>query len=326
MKMLLMSVLMLTSLSSNVSSQNKSGLINNTNVQHLFSSDFDKKYSCYEYERGYEIVDDSTGNVIEFSPDAPSPYRNLKSNVLIYDGPMSYDSKNNLTKDELYDKGKKAARSNVEVKHVLANFSYNYDTYIDNYQILSELSGFQRNDGTGKPYNKDGTCGYLCAAMILYYSKYQFNNGFVADSYIETYEGKKRFKAEFHDCLVNLGLEIGKKYSTDAFDIKSVMTEYCSRIGIKANHFAMLLSTVANINMCIQDNKPIALFGNFVSPADGKKVNHAVTCYGTRDEPLGQGQTNRYFIVNFGWTSYSHVYLLDNLFRNPVDSMYNMNY
>lgn len=107
----------------------------------------------------------------------------------------------------------------------------------------------------------------------------------------------------------NIGLSLGKKSSTTAFDIKDVMSEYCKRKGINSNHYAMLLSTVANINMCIQDNKPIALFGNFVRPDNGKKVNHAVTCYGTRDVPLGQGQTNRYFIVNFGWTGYSRVYL-----------------
>lgn len=95
---------------------------------------------------------------------------------------------------------------------------------------------------------------------------------------------------------------------------------------IIAGHYAMLLSTIVNIHMCIQDNKPIALFGNFVNPSNGKKINHAVTCYGTQDIPLGQGKTNRYFIVNFGWTGYSKVYLLDNIFRNPVGSMYNMNY
>lgn len=190
---------------------------------------------------------------------------------------------------------------------------------------MSTLSDFDRNNES-KEYNKEGTCGYLAAAMILYYSKYQFNNGFVNDRYIEYKNNQRRFSSDFHDYLYQIGKDLGKSNTTTAFDISSVMSEYCTRIGIKADHYAMWLSTAANINMCINDNKPIALFGNFVNPTGGSKVNHAVVCYGTRDEPLGNGQTNRYFIVNYGWTGYSKVYLLDNLFRNPVGSMYNMNY
>ena len=63
-----------------------------------------------------------------------------------------------------------------------------------------------------------------------------------------------------------------------------------------------------------------------ISPSTRAKVKYAVTCYGTRDEPASQGKTIRYFIVNFGWAEYSQVYLIDNVFRNPVGSMYNMNY
>lgn len=292
----------------------------------LYSSDFTNKYYCYEYNQGYEIVDASTNNIIEFSPSSISPYINYSTNsTLIYNGPMSYGFKNIDIKNA---KRIKNITSNFEssskIIHPVSNFSYNYDTEIDNSNILANLNDFTCSDG--KEYNNIGTCGYLSAAMILYYSKYQFNDDFVSNNYIEYKNGNKRFKVELHDELYNIGLSLGKKSSTTAFDIKDVMSEYCKRKGINSNHYAMLLSTVANINMCIQDNKPIALFGNFVRPDNGKKVNHAVTCYGTRDVPLGQGQTNRYFIVNFGWTGYSRVYLLDNIFRNPVGSMYNMNY
>lgn len=296
------------------------------NIKTLYSSDFKNKYFCYEYQKGYEIIDSSTNNVIEFSPTSISPYLNYDTqDCLIYNGPMSYGSqKISFSIKSKVKKEKKLSKTYAQVNHMINNSLANYDTEIENSEILSNLDDFKRDNG--KEYNHLGTCGYLSAAMILYYSKYKFNNNFISNEFIEYKDGKRRFKAELHDKLYNIGLNLGKKNSTTAFDIKDVMNEYCKEINIKADHYAMLLSTIVNIHMCIQDNKPIALFGNFVSPETGKKVNHVVTCYGTRDIPLGQGKTNRYFIVNFGWTNYSRVYLLDNIFRNPVGSMYNMNY
>ena len=297
-------------------------------ARRLYSSDSSQKYVCYEYSQGYEIVDCLTNTTIEFSPTSPSPYlgNDDRSYISTYDGPMNYGkvSTNEFKKRNFTIQERADDLDYNSQNLILNNYSSQYDSVIENYEVLANLSDFVRNDG--KEYNKNGTCGYLAAAMILYYSKYQNNYSFIDDSFIEIKDGKRRFKEEFHDYLVSIGSNLGYSTNTDAFKIKDVMTEYCDRIGIQADHFAMLLSTPMNINMCINDNKPIALFGDFVSPSTGAKVKHAVTCYGTRDEPASQGKTIRYFIVNFGWTNYSKVYLIDNIFRNPVGSMYNMNY
>lgn len=319
--MLILASLVSTNLSNHYSKKGN----NNFVVKRLYSTDLTHNYYCYEFnDGGYEIVDSQTKITIEFSHESDSPYKNISGNLLTYDGPMNYGAinqeVNTISCDNIIDP---VNESNTNL--ILSTYNTNYDTYIDNYEILKNLSNFKRNSGNDE-FNKDGTCGYLAAAMILYYSKYQFNYNFIDDKYIEYKNNERRFSEDFHDYLVQIGYELGKKETTTAFDIKDLMSEYCNKIGIEANHYAMLLSTVANINMCINDNKPIALFGNFVTPSDGNKVNHAVTCYGTRDEPLGSGKTNRYFIVNFGWNNYSKVYLLDNIFRNPVGSMYNMNY
>lgn len=168
--------------------------------------------------------------------------------------------------------------------------------------------------------------------MVLYYSKYVYNNNFISDSYIETYEGVRRFTFEFTQKLVNHGAALGfGKELVSAYDLEKVMKSYCESIGIFTNHYAMALSTPFNIDMCIRDNKPMVLMGNFKNPYTGEKSNHGVCCYGIGTMPLGFGQQQRYFIVNYGWSStanndYSHVLLLDNLFTNPVGGMYNINY
>ena len=297
----------------------------------LYSPDFTQQYYCYEYlPFGYAIVNAETEQKIEFSFTSVSPYLNYSDGYLIYGGPMEYA--------QIHANGilnaPKNVYSNLEYVSIqsspITTMSSRYDDCIDNYYLIENLKNYVRSDN-GEEYNFDGTCGYVAAAMILFYSKYQYNDKFIDEKYIETVDGNLRFTGEFHDLLVDIGADKNIGHSTTAFDIKAVMEEYCKRIGIKADHFAMPLSTPFNIDMCIEDNKPIALFGSFTDPKDRKKVNHAVTCYGMKYEPLGAGQIQRYFIVNFGWSSskeqdYSRVYLIDNIFSNPVGSMYNMNY
>ena len=104
------------------------------------------------------------------------------------------------------------------------------------------------------------------------------------------------------------------------------MEKYCEEIGIKTNHFAMLLSTQANIDMCLRDNKPVILFGNFRRPNSDETGNHAVVCYGLWNDVFDMSTKILYFVVNYWWTDYSTVYLVDNIFANPIGSMYNRNY
>ena len=69
------------------------------------------------------------------------------------------------------------------------------------------------------------------------------------------------------------------------------------------------------------------LFGSFKTPDNTGNINHAVLCYGIKEETFtgtGYTSTNRYFVVNYGWPTYTNVYLLDSLFVNPVGSAYYM--
>ena len=73
------------------------------------------------------------------------------------------------------------------------------------------------------------------------------------------------------------------------------MEKYCEEIGIKTNHFAMLLSTQANIDMCLRDNKPVILFGNFRRPNSDETGNHAVVCYGLWNDVFDMSTKNSLF-------------------------------
>lgn len=304
----------------------------------LFSYDFSKTFYCYEYDpTGYAIYDVEENKKIEFSFDNVSPYKDL-SGILFYDGPFSYlydyiDGNSKTLPKEI----SKKYQNNFEIKipiektPILSKASEApagtkpNGTLIDNAELLYKLKNFNRT-GSSYEYNRYGTCGYLAAAMVLYYNKYQYNNNFIADSYIETIDNEKRFTLSFHNLLVNIGSQNNIGNSTTAFDIKTVMEKYCESIGINTDHYAMLLSTMTNIDLCIRDNKPIILFGNFRNPVDDEKLNHAVVCYGIYNDVFNYNTVARYFVVNYGWTNHSAVYLIDNIFANPVGSMYNMNY
>ncbi len=257
----------------------------------------------------------------------------MGNGTYLYGGPMEYD----FVPNKLYVNKVNAINKLADIEKLSQNNAPRLTlpiislTRIHNYELIENLTDLNRSDNSGNEYNKDGTCGYLAAAIILYHAKYQFNNNFVDDSLIETYNGKRRFKVDLHDELVHIGKKLGKNNDTIASDICDVMKEYCKEKGISANHFWRYLSSAINIDACIRDNKPVALFGNFTDPHTNKRANHVVTCYGTYTEAYAANSSIRYLVVHFGWSStkennYSSVYLLDNLFLNPIGSMYNMNY
>ena len=312
----------------------------------------DGAYVYYELNGGgYFIQRQRDGAIVEYCKDAEGPYHEISEEFsYFYGGPMNYyylDGNNyiDIFTNEIVEYKHSLniiKRSNNNYKRSLENslirrastFASSSDwsfTYIDNYQLIDNLSNFRIKNST-LDYNYDNRCCYLAGAMVLYYSKYVYNNNFISDSYIETYEGVRRFTFEFTQKLVNHGAALGfGKELVSAYDLEKVMKSYCESIGIFTNHYAMALSTPFNIDMCIRDNKPMVLMGNFKNPYTGEKSNHGVCCYGIGTMPLGFGQQQRYFIVNYGWSStanndYSHVLLLDNLFTNPVGGMYNINY
>lgn len=212
----------------------------------------------------YYIVDSQSMTPLEYNLNSVGPYSSQNNNLCIYCGPMQYGviNQESLTFTNLFSGETKrldkpfVINSNTSMSIDKSKIATNAITpmatsltenLIDNYKIINDLKDFTRYDGTGKEYNNNGVCGYVAAAIALYYSKYQFNSNLLASKYIEYVNGQRRFTAELVDKLISIGAENGIGTSTTAFSIKTVMQAYTDLIDVKAGHYAMLLSTPINI-------------------------------------------------------------------------------
>ena len=312
-------------------------------VKTLYDSD-DNRYCLYEYkDKGYKILNEAETVVLEESDDDVSPYYGVDANNhshLMYYGPMNYYVSDNVTlKHTITDEKIPASVSmpKIDISKALMNVktisrtnnrkvkkisSYN-SFYVENSQYLSLIENFD--------YNREGTCGYLAAALSLYYCYRQHNASFISEDKItrDANGNPNGFTKSLHDELVSIGQSLGVAKATDAFGIEKVMKKYATNHSLNYSNYAQFLSFSQTIDDCIRNNKPCVLFGNFQTPEQpSRKVNHAVTLYGISEETftgVGTTTTNRYFCVNFGWASHTSVRLLDNFFLNRVGSFYNIN-
>lgn len=318
--------------------------IENFDVKTLYDSE-DNQYCLLEYkDKGYKILNDEKTVVLEESDESFSPYKGINNAVdkkLMYYGPMNYYLLQGNTLCHTVTNETiplEQAMPKIDISRALNNvkkldnsmspkvkrlMSTNY-SHVANFEYITGIKNFA--------YNSEGTCGYVAAAICLYYCYRQYNTNFIPENLI-TYDystGEPNgFTKSFHDELVSIGSSLGIPKATDAFSIEKVMKKYASNHSLNYTNFAQILSYSMTIDECIRKNKPCILFGLFQTPVTpSTREKHAVTLYGTLEETFtgaGTTSTNRYFCVNFGWSSYTSVRLLDNLFSNPVASFYNIN-
>lgn len=283
-------------------------------------------YSLIEKEMGYQIIDNQTNIVVEENNDGTSPYADNDSN-LKYFGPMEYyveknDSYEHLITHNIISKNSEFVSLNIEtnensnidsISEGVPVFNSTTYTNVANYSILSTIENYA--------YNENGTCGYLAACICLYYFHEQWNNKFILSEYMLG----KGFTKSFQDKLLNIGYSLGLKNVTIASDIAKVLNQYSKDMNLSFTCSSTLLSSAIKIDSNIKANKPVIIFGRFVNPSSGSKVNHALVMYGYKEENFiggnGSTSTNRYLRVNYGWgNNYRDVYILDSIFTNPIGS------
>ena len=295
---------------------------------------------------GYLIVNYETMIPFEYASNSVSPYYYAEGN-LIYGAPTYYykQTQTSLTKNTAEKFYLQEIISNEEVilnENTFNNFkAYNIQTikaledsnittnenlinpygqstpyggyYIENYEYVSKIEDFA--------YNHSGICTYVAAAIILYYTQRQFGGNFINTSFM-TNNG---FTVDLVNELLSIAKSLGVGNATHAVEFKKVMQKYTETRVPNATHYSMALSTALNIDLCFRDNKPVMLCGNFqdVSSSSGK-VNHTIVAFG-RSETVSGIYKNRYYHVNYGWRGYTDVTIMDNIFLNPIGSMYNLN-
>ena len=143
---------------------------------------YGKKYVLEETNSsGYAIYDDSN-TCVEYSQTATSPYKNFSSN-LYYLGPTHYYHKNEgLFYHTISGETKKFEErlTFTQTSKRLNSFSpkikkqmYTNQFYLHNYKCIRDIKYYA--------YNNEGTCGYVAAALALYYCYNEYSTNYIDD-------------------------------------------------------------------------------------------------------------------------------------------------
>ncbi len=284
---------------------------------------------------GYFIINYETSVPFEYSATSVSPYADSEG-TLIYGAPTYYYEVSKNTRSAYYVKdimqkedlvldndiinsfktsNKRSVESLRKNRSNISTYAINdgNNLYIRNYKLISEIKDFD--------YNTIGDCTYIAAAIILYYNYVEFNNNFIDAQYVAS----NGFKIGLVNQLIDIGKQVNVGIDTDAYQIKKVMKKYTETRVPEATHYSMGLSTALNIDLCFKDDKPVMLSGKFENVSTGKgKVSHSIVAFGRSETILGASKM-RYYHVNYGWGGYTNVTIMDNIFKNPIGCIYNLN-
>lgn len=282
-------------------------------------------------DKGYSISDKETGLILESSDHCVSPYYG-RSGDLKYYGPFNYFSNENNNFEHTITKNRFShlPNSNLDIKATISKAGKKIDsnlplavsandetiTRLSNYESLINIGFFDYNK---EEYGLEGTCGYVAAALCIWYIfiNYDLNFIYPHENYIHGFFG---YTLEFFQYLIEIGASMNIGRSTIARDVASILMKY----GELNNHNIFcpweFLCTQSRVNESIRKDHPVIIFGNFLYPDNsGRRGNHAVVVYGVVNKII-DGKQYRYLEVNYGWDGYTSVTILDELLVNPIGS------
>ena len=315
-----------------------SGLLAVENCKEI--TDFDgNKLVVFEYSpTGYAIFSPKTGTFLETAPESPSPYLNRSSN-LYYGGPKHYYVFDNdtflntitamrLTEGDilaLEDYSKKlddmlmSSKSTNTLNYLngksadcSSTRSVSGTYYVNNYSRIKNLSSCG--------YVGGNHCGYIAAAMLLYYFDSTGHRDVIPGTnsdYYYTENNKYVLTTKLTNELISIGVDLGLNPTTTSYAIHRVVKKYLSNKSISGNidHTSLFTPffTKFKISQIIDDSEPVIIFGSLYSQSHNSSIDHAVLAYGYKatisyDEE-SYGTTTYEFIAHFGYTTYPFVYL-----------------
>lgn len=276
---------------------------------------------------GYLIFDPQSGKYLEEALDSPSPYLGLNQN-LYYFGPLNYyqlqqntfvhtllPEEYNFSIDvgtdvqSAFNVALQRSRSQTDTK-VLAAMqietnsakSADLQAYFSTTRATNEyIPDYTYIKNAIYPKNKDGTCGYTAACLILNYW-HRYERRIIDNSFLDSNGNLKKTGTTLQDKLLSYG------DSNDSWGktIRDALIAYCNEYGVSATSTYYI--TNFDIFAEVGRGRPVIVFGYFPDspgqvPTRGK-VFHAVTAYGTSTSGL-----TKKLIVHYGWLGYEHVTL-----------------
>lgn len=278
-------------------------------------SDLDSNvfYAVQGVNKGFMVYDSVSGLFLEKSNSMVSPYDFVNHKDNYYFGPMEYYYKENNSFYSYFDGRKYSFEVRQEIQKefnqkltVLRSSSSNHEEkshvspttivvdhnfYIDNYQYIRDAK---------YPKNRNGSCGYVAASIVLYYWSKTTFKGTIPSSYLDS--NGELINTDDEDPYHNLNdklVSIAGKEGSWGKTVADTLNKYCKEFNIKGSAGYGLLDY--GINNELSKQHPVILFGSLKDPNDGSRINHAVTCYGFQRYGTGPHPSSFYYIVNFGW-------------------------
>ena len=285
-------------------------------------------YTLLEFEpSGYMIYIEDARMPVEYSADAPSPYKNFINN-LWYFGPQNYYVE---MEDTLYHTITGSVLDKSSINTLKNTNQLLHDSYLIKEEGVIACSTTQTLNGTSYTcvdnsqyfvnmrdvYSDmlslgDG-CGYNAAAILLGWYDTFYDDSFVNNAYMTSRSlGVNRTFTDIGNnrSLAHLLWESTGRPSTSTTStvIRQCLNDYFNANNINAGSYDMIVPffSGADIKKQIQNNnRPVIIFGDLQNHSGSGNVAHAAVIYGYARN--GYGVNTWGFLANYGWAGYTKV-------------------
>lgn len=294
--------------------------------------DFDgNTYYVIEFDpTGYAIMHGSTGEIVEFGENAPSPYSGFDG-VLYYGGPTYYYYLDGnecrhvwydevLSEEVIAEACELSAELDAEITTAAVEKAQTIQTQstastnVVNTTINGGwlLEALDDADDMGYWHVTPGVCGYIASGLVLLWHRYYDKAPELIDGFSYLYDNNTKFiDSDFTRKLRSFG-----DYNASSGDglatpiamlngcesIRDVLTEYGESINVTINSSIVRLPTASTIVSLLKSKqKPMILFGRFSKTSSDTMEDHALVAYGyTSDGNI---------LVHYGHDGYSKIVL-----------------
>lgn len=308
---------------------------------------------------GYFIYDPESGNVVESSLTAPSPYLNEDAD-LYYCGPNEYYVQNNsneytytitqetISTEEMDGFAEYSGKlkeelalqpDNVALSIASGNVEENKNessadvtslasdgwALVKNYSFFTNLAscGYCEVNANGNKVSTGGTgiCGYIAAGMLLTYDTVKNGKGYVSSTYYTKSGDAVSIKSTLPYMLYRKGVALGYGTSTTSVEIHYALKSFFDSRNTSVSHVSYY-APIANNSIVanyLYDDRPVIWFGVISSNTNNTDKNITHAVVVYGYKMSILGQYS--YIAHFGWEGANTV-----SFSGIIGSMYTYTY
>lgn len=276
----------------------------------------DNNYLLLEFEDcGYAIYNEDMSKVLELSKESPSPYKDLNEDLYYFGALNHYYKDSILNTDYLIScQNQKKIELNLNNIESLSSYSLELSKQIND-SIENESKAVQGRASTyceevsvSQPdvlkyadttdINTEGNCGYVGAALIVYYASIVYGWGYLYDMEKSTLED---LVDEIQDDRENDSLPADVEDALNDF-LNSKNHPYNAKVNM------WLIPAAHTFYDRVEEDKPVCLFGQLYDELDPnrEKCDHVVVVYKVKRDvkkyALGiKTYSNYMYTVHGGW-------------------------